>query len=106
MFKLDPVNSTQFFDRLSVFITEIVKKCAGNSKLCEKVRKTTVSAGNGLKCEYMRETAKSVILHPPHLYVVSELSIKWVPDSTAEDSTAEDSTVELYLLTTLRRSFS
>ena len=28
------------------------------------------------------------------------------PDSTVEDSTAEDSTAELYLPTTLRRSFS
>ena len=28
------------------------------------------------------------------------------PDSTAEDSTVEDSTVQLYLPTTLRRSFS
>ena len=32
--------------------------------------------------------------------------LPWVPDSTAEDSTAEDSTAELYLPTTLRRSFS
>ena len=29
-----------------------------------------------------------------------------VPDSTTEDSTAEDSMAELYLTTTLRRSFS
>ena len=29
-----------------------------------------------------------------------------VPDTTAEDSTVEDSTAELYLTTTLRRSFS
>ena len=27
--------------------------------------------GNGLMCEYVRETAKSAILHPPHLNVAS-----------------------------------
>ena len=34
----------QFFFRLLFFITEIVKKCAGSSKFCGKVWKTTVSA--------------------------------------------------------------
>ena len=42
------------------------------------MRKTTGCAdmcGKRLKCEYVRETAKSAILHPPHLIVASETNI-------------------------------
>ena len=38
--------------------------------------------------------------------VLIYIGLYWVPNSTAEDSTVEDSTAELYLTTTLRRSFS
>ena len=33
------------------------------------------AAGNCLKCEYLRGTAKSGILHPLHLIVASDLNI-------------------------------
>ena len=53
---------------------------AGGSKLCGKVQKRLVvriCVGNGLKCEYVREMAKSAIPHPPHLNVAS--GFKLVP---------------------------
>ena len=55
-----------------------MQNCAGSSKLCGKVRKTTdcadmyICAGNGLKCENVRETAKSSIPHTLHFILTSE----------------------------------
>ena len=46
-----------------------MREAPNNTKKCEKrlvVRKCT---GNGLKCEYVRETAKGAIPHLPHLIV-------------------------------------
>ena len=52
-----------------IFILEIVQNCAGSSKLCEKVRKTTGSAdmcGKGLKvrtCEAHLIVASALVLY-------------------------------------------
>ena len=37
------------------------------AKECENRLVVRIYAGNSLKCEYVRETAKSAILHTPHL---------------------------------------
>ena len=58
-------NSTQFFNRLLVFILEIVQNCAGSSKLGEQVYKNDWLCGN------VRKMAKSAIPHMPHLNVAS-----------------------------------
>ena len=42
-----------------------------------------ICAGNGLKCENVRETAKSAIPHPPHFIFASECLVlfllKFIP---------------------------
>ena len=43
------------------------------AKKCEKRLIVQICAGNGLKCEYVRETAKSAIMHPLHLNVASAM---------------------------------
>ena len=52
-----------------------MQNCAGSSKLCEKRLVVRIYGGNGLKCEYVRETAKSAIPHPPHL--ICKLDMKF-----------------------------
>ena len=49
------------------------------AKKCGKGLVVWICAGNGLKCEYVRETAKSAIAHPPHLNVALSISdfCKW-----------------------------
>ena len=62
-----------------------MQNCAESSKLCEKCEKRLVvliCAGNGLKCEYVRQTAKSAIPHPPHL-IVAALIIKRINSDPA-----------------------
>ena len=39
---------------------------------CEKRLIVRICAGNGLKCENVRETAKSAIPHPPHFIFASD----------------------------------
>ena len=41
---------------------------------CEKRLIVQICAGNGLKCENVRETAKSAISHPPHFIFASDIS--------------------------------
>ena len=41
------------------------------AKKCEKRLVVRMCARNDLKCEYVRETAKSAIPHPPHSIVAS-----------------------------------
>ena len=45
-----------------------------------------ICAGNGLKFDYLRETAKSAIPHPPHIIVAS--------DGRAQDGRAQDGRVQ------------
>ena len=63
--------SIQFFDIFLVFIPEIVREAPNCAKKCEKRLVERICAGNGLKCEYVRETAKSAIPHPPHFIFAS-----------------------------------
>ena len=44
-------------------------------KKCERRLVVRTCAENGLKCEYVRETAKSATPHPPHLIVASVRSV-------------------------------
>ena len=44
-----------------------MRKSAKNGLKCG----LRICARNGLKCEYVRETAESAIQHPPHLIVAS-----------------------------------
>ena len=52
-----------------------MQNCVGSSKLCKKSAKkrlvVRICGGNGLKCEYVRETTKSAIPDPLHLIVAS-----------------------------------
>ena len=48
-----------------------MRDASNSAKKCEKRLVVMIFAGNGLKCEYVRETAKSAISHPPHLIVAS-----------------------------------
>ena len=41
------------------------------AKKCEKRLVVRICAGNSLMCEYVRETAKSAIPHPPHFIFAS-----------------------------------
>ena len=50
---------------------KIVRDASNSAKKSEKRLVVMIFAGNGLKCEYVRETAKSAISHPPHLIVAS-----------------------------------
>ena len=45
---------------------QVAQNCA---KKCKKRLVVWICAANGLKCEYVRETTKSAILHPPHLHL-------------------------------------
>ena len=50
---------------------QIVRGAPNCAKKCETRLVVRIYAGNGLKCEYVWETAKSAIPHPPHLNVAS-----------------------------------
>ena len=60
--------------KLLKFIIKIVRGAPNCAKKCDKRLVVQISAGNGLKCEYVWETAKSAIPHPLHLNIASASS--------------------------------
>ena len=58
-------------------ICEIVREAPNCEKKFEIRLVVRICEGNGLKCDYVRETAKSAITHPQHLIVATE-KIWWM----------------------------
>ena len=57
-----------------------------------------ICAGNRLKCEYVRETAKSAIPHPPHLIVASERYCIFMIECVVPKQRIRSSKLIIYLL--------
>ena len=84
---LTSIKISQLYDGSLGFIYKIVKNCAGSSELCLKIVENycycllvRICAENDSKCEYVQNTGKSAIPHPPHLNCTSA-----IPSSCAKE---------------------